>query len=104
MDEALSRTFNLGGGRLRGLSENVRRAFMLGAPLEPVAPVEGEEPPRTDVLPFEQYRQWRADFPELTPLRTEWSIWSQQLKLAGQIDSLFWNPVTGEILMVREWS
>ena len=48
-------------------------------------------PVRNDVVEFGYYERWRASRPELVPVRTEWSIYAEDMMLAGQLDALFWD-------------
>jgi ATP-dependent exoDNAse (exonuclease V) beta subunit len=41
-------------------------------------------------------------FPDLKPYRTEWMIYDEDLKIAGSIDMVYENPVTG-VLTIFDW-
>lgn len=57
-----------------------------------------------DTVEFQQFLKWRGEFMverELRPYRTEWSIFDEEAKIAGQIDSL-WVDKDGKFVMV-DW-
>jgi hypothetical protein len=41
---------------------------------------------------FGYFRRFLADYPELTPYRTEWMVYYEELKMSGSIDMIFENP------------
>lgn len=45
-----------------------------------------------DSIEFQYFRQFTKDFPELTPFRTEWMVYYEELKISGSIDMVFENP------------
>jgi hypothetical protein len=45
-----------------------------------------------DSIEFQYFKQFLKDFPELTPYRTEWMVYYEELKLSGSIDMIFENP------------
>lgn len=47
---------------------------------------------QNDSIEFGFFRQFVKDFPELTPYRTEWMVYFEELKLSGSIDMVFENP------------
>jgi len=66
--------------------------------------LNGEEV-ETDAPEFGQYLAWRESFlPELclAPYRTEWSVYDEEAKVAGQIDSL-WRSKDGSTFVMVDW-
>ena len=51
---------------------------------------------------FREFRSWLASKPHWTPLRVEWSLFNEELKIAGQLDSLWEDLDTGELIIV-DW-
>ena len=49
---------------------------------------------------FQQYLNFRADHPHLTPYRTEWSVFHTKANVAGQIDAIFYNENTNKLEMI----
>lgn len=47
---------------------------------------------QNDSIEFGFFQQFVKDFPELTPYRTEWMVYFEELKLSGSIDMVFENP------------
>jgi len=54
-----------------------------------------------DSIEFKWFKQFVADYPELTPYRTEWMIYNEDLKLSGSIDMVFENP--DGTLQIYDW-
>lgn len=92
--------FNLEGPRLSWLTNAARQAAL--SKTFDAKVIRGTEPLRTHTPEFEQFTRWWQSHEDLAPLRTEWSVWARDLRLAGQIDSIFWSITTGEIVMV-DW-
>ena len=59
-------------------------------------------PLRTDVCEYQYFMDWWEDNAHLTPVRTEWSLWCSDLKLAGQLDCLMLDLITGEFVLA-DW-
>jgi hypothetical protein len=47
---------------------------------------------QNDSIEFQYFKRFVKDFPELTPYRTEWCVYYEELKLSGSIDMIFENP------------
>lgn len=45
-----------------------------------------------DSIEFKYFKNFVKDFPELTPYRTEWMVYYEEVKLCGSIDMIFENP------------
>ena len=59
-----------------------------------------------DSAEFNYFKNFTKDFPELNskPYRTEWTIFHEELKLAGSVDMIFEDPETnGETLCIYDW-
>ena len=54
-----------------------------------------------DSVEYSYFKEFREDFSELKPFRTEWMVWDEGLKLAGSIDMLFENP--DGTLTIYDW-
>jgi ATP-dependent exoDNAse (exonuclease V) beta subunit len=54
-----------------------------------------------DSIEYGYFLQFRQDFPDLTPYRTEWMVYYEELKLSGSIDMLFENP--DGTLQIYDW-
>ena len=49
-----------------------------------------------------QFEEWFARHPTWKPFRCEWSLFDEELLLAGQLDALFVDSETGEYIMA-DW-
>lgn len=47
---------------------------------------------KNDSLEYSYFQKFVADYPDLKPYRTEWTIYYEELKLSGSIDMIFENP------------
>ena len=54
-------------------------------------------------LEFRKFRAWLATKQHWTPLRVEWSIYNEDLKVAGQIDSLWLDIENGGEYVIVDW-
>ena len=54
-----------------------------------------------DSVEYGYFQHFLADFPDLKPYRTEWTIFHEELKLAGSIDMVFEKP-DGQLL-IYDW-
>ena len=52
---------------------------------------------------FLKFEAWLRSHPELTPFRSEWSIYDEEERLAGQIDSLWLDTDAGDSLVMADW-
>lgn len=52
-------------------------------------------------IEYEYFKNFVAAFPELKPYRTEWTVFHEDLKLAGSIDMVFENPDGS--LLIYDW-
>jgi hypothetical protein len=52
-------------------------------------------------LEWKYFTDFVRDFPDLKPYRTEWTIYDEELKLAGSIDMVYENP--DGTLMIYDW-
>jgi ATP-dependent exoDNAse (exonuclease V) beta subunit len=82
---------------------DVDAARVLGSvgKVEPVA-APPAPPPREDVKEFEFYLDWRRKNPHIIPIRTEMNVWSEEMKLAGQIDALVFDSKQN-IFAIYDW-
>jgi hypothetical protein len=56
---------------------------------------------KNDSIEFGYFQQFLRDFPELTPYRTEWMVYYEELKISGSIDMIFENP--DGTLQIYDW-
>lgn len=63
-------------------------------------PVENDTKEYEYFLKFDE--DFRKQFPEYRPYRTEWTVFYKELKLAGSIDMVYENTVDGT-LMIYDW-
>jgi len=49
-------------------------------------------PVENNSIEFQYFNNFKSDYPELTPYRTEWMVYYEELKLSGSIDMVFENP------------
>lgn len=54
-----------------------------------------------DSVEYSFFKKFLADFPELTPYRTEWMIYYEELKLSGSVDMIYENP--DGTLQIYDW-
>lgn len=54
-----------------------------------------------EAIEWEYFIEFVKDHPELTPYRTEWMIFDEELKLAGSIDMVYQNP--DGTLSIYDW-
>ena len=54
-----------------------------------------------DSIEFKYFLQFKHDYPELKPYRTEWMVYYEELKLSGSIDMVFENP--DGTLQIYDW-
>lgn len=50
---------------------------------------------------YNYFRNFLHDRPELTPYRTEWTIYHEELKIAGSVDMVYINP--DGTLLIYDW-
>lgn len=58
-------------------------------------------PNENDSIEYKYFQNFIKDFPELKPYRTEWTVFHEELKLAGSIDMVFENP--DGTLLIYDW-
>lgn len=58
-------------------------------------------PLKNDSIEFNYFLKFNNDFKELIPYRTEWEVFSEELKLAGSIDMIYENP--DGTLQIYDW-
>lgn len=51
---------------------------------------------------FQFFHDFRRDYPELVPFRTEWTVYYEELKLSGSIDMVFYDTNKQEYL-IYDW-
>ena len=56
---------------------------------------------QNDSIEYQFFLKFVADFPELKPYRTEWTVYYEELKLSGSIDMIFENP--DGTLQIYDW-
>jgi hypothetical protein len=59
-------------------------------------------PVENDSIEFKFFHDFRRDFPELVPYRTEWMVYYEELKLSGSIDMVFFDTAKQEYL-IYDW-
>ena len=52
---------------------------------------------------FRKFRSWRSTKPHWSPYRLEWSLYNEDLRVAGQIDSLWTDLDNGNVLVMVDW-
>ena len=58
---------------------------------------------RSESLEFQKFRSWLSTKRRWTPFRLEWSVYNEDLKVAGQIDSLWMDLDAGGALVMVDW-
>lgn len=58
---------------------------------------------RGESLEFRKFRAWLSTKSRWTPFRLEWSLYNEDLKVAGQIDSLWMDLDRGGTLVMADW-
>jgi hypothetical protein len=86
----IARTWRLHGNACASHGTSLHKAIELFLNELPV-PADTPEPE------FSRFQSWYADAKAYLgqPYRTEWSLWSDEAALAGQLDSLFLHPENG---------
>ena len=51
---------------------------------------------------YKRFEAWLRGHPTFSPYRTEWSIYHEDVAIAGQIDSLWFDEKNGEVVMA-DW-
>jgi len=59
------------------------------------------EPDRDQTPEWNYFLKYAEDLPDFTPYRTEWTIYDEELKLAGSIDMVYQKPDGS--LMIYDW-
>jgi hypothetical protein len=54
-------------------------------------------------IEFRKFRSWLSTKPRWTPIRLEWSLYNEDLKVAGQIDSVWSDLDSGGTLIIADW-
>jgi ATP-dependent exoDNAse (exonuclease V) beta subunit len=49
-------------------------------------------PQQNDSVEYGYFKEFVKDFPELTPYRTEWTVYYEEYRISGSIDMVFENP------------
>jgi ATP-dependent exoDNAse (exonuclease V) beta subunit len=60
-----------------------------------------ECPNENDSVEYKYFKNFTEAFPELKPYRTEWTVFHEELKLAGSIDMVFQNE--NDDLLIYDW-
>lgn len=50
------------------------------------------DPQPNDSIEYKYFIEFVKDFPELTPYRTEWTVYYEEYRISGSIDMVFENP------------
>jgi ATP-dependent exoDNAse (exonuclease V) beta subunit len=58
-------------------------------------------PVENNSIEFAYFKKFVADFPQLKPYRTEWTVYYEEVKLSGSIDMIFENPDGS--LQIYDW-
>lgn len=62
-----------------------------------------EKEVRQESLEFSKFRSWLATKRRWTPIRLEWSLYNEDFKVAGQIDSLWRDLDTERDFVMADW-
>ena len=54
-------------------------------------------------LEFAKFRSWLSTKPLWTPLRVEWSLYNEDLKVCGQVDSLWFDLESNGAVVMADW-
>ena len=54
-------------------------------------------------LDFTKFRAWLSTKPLWTPLRVEWSLYNEDLKVCGQVDSLWFDLESNGVVVMADW-
>ena len=54
-------------------------------------------------LEFTKFRAWLSTKPLWTPLRVEWSLYNEDLKVCGQVDSLWFDLESNGAVVMADW-
>ena len=54
-------------------------------------------------LEFITFRAWLSTKPLWTPLRVEWSLYNEDLKVCGQVDSLWFDVESNGVVVMADW-
>ena len=57
---------------------------------------------RNESVEWGYFQQFLKDHKHLTPYRSEWRVWDENLKIAGTIDMVFLDPKTGQVC-IYDW-
>ena len=52
---------------------------------------------------FTTFRAWLSTKPLWTPLRAEWSLYSEDLNVCGQVDSLWFDLESNGVVVMADW-
>ena len=52
---------------------------------------------------FLQFEAWASSRSDLSPFRSEWSIYDEEFVIAGQIDSLWFDTTCGNAIVMADW-
>ena len=55
-----------------------------------------------DSVEFKYFKNFLNDYPTLTPYRTEWMVYYEELKISGSIDMVYRDNVSGEFY-IYDW-
>jgi ATP-dependent exoDNAse (exonuclease V) beta subunit len=80
---------------LESQDEKALREFIASGCRGP-SPKASPMPAVGDCAEMKLFFEWLSDNADLTPYRTEWSVYSEPLELAGQIDAVFTRETSGE--------
>ena len=58
---------------------------------------------RGESLEFTKFRAWLSTKPRWTPLRVEWSLYNEDLKVCGQVDSLWFDLESNGAAAMADW-
>ena len=54
-------------------------------------------------IEYKQLERWFASNPNLSPFRSEWSIFDEEAQVAGQVDSLWFDEDAGGCVVMADW-
>jgi len=57
---------------------------------------------QNESIEFQYFKKFAKDYENLTPFRTEWMVYYEELKISGSIDMIFENSIDGTI-QIYDW-
>lgn len=70
--------------------------------IDPSIPLE-QDPKVIDTREYRHFEKFRADHSHLKPFKTEWRIYDEELKIAGSIDMIYYDPDKEGCIYIYDW-